>query len=86
MSHLRNCIAAVMASKDEAPDAAHEAQLPQSVRQEFEKAAQLRDKIKALKENQKHIDSLKKQMEEAVKNQEFEKAAELRDKIKSCQN
>jgi len=29
-----------MASKDEAPDAAHEAQLPQSVRQEFEKAAE----------------------------------------------
>jgi excinuclease UvrABC helicase subunit UvrB len=55
-------------------------------KQEFEKAAELRDKIKALKENQKHIDSLKKKMEEAVKNQEFEKAAELRDKIKSCQN
>ena len=53
-------------------------------KQEFEMAAQLRDKIKALKENQKHIDSLKKQMEEAVKNQEFEKAAELRDKIKNC--
>jgi protein-arginine kinase activator protein McsA len=32
------------------------------------------------------FDSLKKQMEEAVKNQEFEKAAELRDRIKSCQN
>lgn len=55
-------------------------------KQEFEKAAQLRDKIKTLKENQKNIDSLKKQMDEAVKNQEFEKAAELRDEIKSLQN
>ena len=53
--------------------------------QEFEKAAELRDKIKATKENQKHVDSLRKQMDEAVKNQEFEKAAELRDKIKLCQ-
>jgi excinuclease UvrABC helicase subunit UvrB len=53
--------------------------------QEFEKAAELRDKIKAIKENQKHLDSLKKQMDEAVKNQEFEKAAQLRDQIKNCQ-
>jgi len=55
-------------------------------KQEFEKAAELRDKINSLKENQKNIDSLKRQMEEAVKNQEFEKAAQLRDKIKSYQN
>ena len=53
--------------------------------QEFEKAAELRDKIKAIKENQKQVDSLKKQMDEAVKNQEFEKAAQLRDQIKNCQ-
>ena len=53
--------------------------------QEFEKAAELRDKIKTIKESQKQIDSLRKQMDEAVKNQEFEKAAELRDKIKLCQ-
>lgn len=53
--------------------------------QEFEKAAELRDKIKTIKESQKQVESLKKQMDEAVKNQEFEKAAELRDKIKLCQ-
>jgi excinuclease UvrABC helicase subunit UvrB len=55
-------------------------------KQEFEKAAELRDRIKSIKENQKHLESLKKQMEEAVKNQEFEKAAEFRDQIKNCQN
>jgi protein-arginine kinase activator protein McsA len=53
--------------------------------QEFEKAAELRDKIKSIKENQKHVESLRKQMDEAVKNQEFEKAAQLRDQIKNCQ-
>lgn len=53
--------------------------------QEFEKAAELRDKIKAIKENQKQVESLKKQMDEAVKNQEFERAAQLRDQIKNCQ-
>lgn len=53
--------------------------------QEFEKAAELRDKIKSLKENQKTIDSLKVKLDEAIKNQEFEKAAQLRDEIKSYQ-
>ena len=51
--------------------------------QEFEKAAELRDKIKSLKENQKVIDSLKLELDEAIKNQDFEKAAKLRDEIKS---
>ena len=40
--------------------------------------------IKGLKENQKHVETLKKQLDEAVKNQEFEKAAQLRDQIKNC--
>ena len=53
--------------------------------QEFEKAAELRDKIKSLKENQKAIDSLKSKLDEAVKNQDFEKAAQIRDEIKSLQ-
>lgn len=50
--------------------------------QEFEKAAELRDKIKEIKDNQNHFDSLKKQMDESVKNQEFEKDAQLRDQMK----
>lgn len=54
-------------------------------KQEFEKAAELRDKIKALKENQKHIKDLQKQLDEAVQKQEYEMAAQLRDQIKNCQ-
>lgn len=55
-------------------------------KQEFEKAAELRDKIKSLKENQKHIKDLQKQLDEAVQKQEYEMAAQLRDQIKNCQN
>ncbi len=53
--------------------------------QEFEKAAQIRDKINGLKENNKILDSLKEQLDEAVKNQDFEKAIKIRDEIKSLQ-
>lgn len=53
--------------------------------QEFEKAAELRDKINGLKENNKVIDSLKEQLDEAVRNQDFEKAIKIRDEIKSLQ-
>ncbi len=52
-------------------------------KQEFEKAAELRDKIKSLNEKSKKIENLHKRLEEAIQNQEFELAAQLRDEIKS---
>jgi excinuclease UvrABC helicase subunit UvrB len=54
-------------------------------KQEFEKAAKLRDKIKAIESSKEKIDTLKKELEVAVNEQNFEKAIELRDKIKSLE-
>lgn len=51
--------------------------------QEFEKAVELRDKIKKLEENKEVISQLKKELDECVKSENYEKAIELRDKIKS---
>jgi len=51
--------------------------------QEFEKAAELRDKIKEMEITQGKITKLKEELDLAIKNQEFEKAAEIRDQIKS---
>jgi protein-arginine kinase activator protein McsA len=51
--------------------------------QEFEKAAELRDKIKALSKNKQELEKLNQELSECVKNQDFERAIELRDKIKS---
>jgi excinuclease UvrABC helicase subunit UvrB len=52
-------------------------------KQEFEKAVELRDKIKKLELNNEEIIKLKKEMDDLVKNQDFEKAILVRDKIKS---
>lgn len=54
-------------------------------KQEFEKAAELRDLIKSIENNKQKIDDLNSELEVAVKNQNFEKAIELRDKIKKLQ-
>lgn len=54
-------------------------------KQDFEKAAKLRDKINAIEGNKKKIDSLKKDLDIAVKEQNFEKAIELREAIKSLE-
>ena len=51
--------------------------------QAFEKAVELRDKIKNLKNNSSKIDNLKKEMEIAIKEQNFERAIEIRDKLKT---
>jgi excinuclease UvrABC helicase subunit UvrB len=51
--------------------------------QEFEKAAELRDKIKNLKTNSSKIVNLKKEMEIAIKEQNFERAIEIRDELKT---
>jgi excinuclease UvrABC helicase subunit UvrB len=51
--------------------------------QEFEKAAELRDKIKNLKNNSTKIENLKKEMDIAIKEQNFERAIEIRDELKT---
>lgn len=50
--------------------------------QEFEKAAEIRDRIKELEKTKNKVDDLKLEMETAIKNQDFEKAAEIRDQLK----
>lgn len=54
-------------------------------KQDFEKAVELRDKIKKLELNNEEINKLKKEMSELVKNQDFENAILVRDKIKSLE-
>ena len=51
--------------------------------QAFEKAVELRDKIKNLKSNSSKIDNLKKEMEIAINEQNFERAIEIRDELKT---
>jgi len=51
--------------------------------QNFEKAVELRDKIKNLEQNVEKISKLQKELDESIKIQDFEKAIELRDKINS---
>lgn len=50
--------------------------------QEFEKAVELRDKIKNLEDNKIKLEDLNLQLTKAVDQQDYEKAIELRDKIK----
>lgn len=54
-------------------------------KQEFEKAAKLRDKIKSIEANKEKVETLNKQLELAIKEQNFEKAIELRDELKKLQ-
>jgi hypothetical protein len=49
--------------------------------QEFEKAVELRDKIKTLEKNKEKISELEKKLSECVEKQDYEKAIEYRDKI-----
>jgi hypothetical protein len=51
--------------------------------QDFEKAVELRDKIKKLELNKEELSKLNKELDECVKKQDFENAITLRDKIKS---
>ena len=50
--------------------------------QEFEKAVELRDKIKNLEDNKVKLEDLNFQLMKAVDQLDFEKAIELRDEIK----
>jgi protein-arginine kinase activator protein McsA len=51
--------------------------------QNFERAVELRDKIKTLEQNSEKISTLQKELDLSIKNQDFEKAIELRDQINS---
>ena len=50
--------------------------------QEFEKACELRDKIKTLEANKDKINELQTQLDKAISEQNFEDAIKLRDQIK----
>ncbi len=54
-------------------------------KQEFEKAAELRDKIKEIESSKEKIENLKKELEIAVREQNFEKAIEIRDSLKKIE-
>lgn len=50
--------------------------------QEFEKACELRDKIKNIEINKDKIAELQSQLDKSIKEQNFEESIKLRDKIK----
>jgi protein-arginine kinase activator protein McsA len=50
--------------------------------EDFEKAVELRDKIKNLESNQKEIEKLELELKQSVKDQNFEKSIEIRDQLK----
>ena len=50
--------------------------------QEFEKAVELRDKIKYMEENQDKISLLESKLKTAIESQNFERAIEIRDELK----
>jgi protein-arginine kinase activator protein McsA len=70
--------------KTEVDEISHlKSQLETSIEeQNFEKAAELRDKIKSLETNKEKILKLQSELKKAVDHQDFEKAIELRDEIK----
>ena len=50
-------------------------------KQKFERAVEVRDKIKNLEKNQDEIKHLQTKLDDAVSNQDFESAIKLRDKL-----
>jgi excinuclease UvrABC helicase subunit UvrB len=50
-------------------------------KQEFERAVEVRDKIKKLEKNQDDINKLQTELNEAIGKQDFESAIKLRDKL-----
>ena len=69
-------------STDELDEMKHKLELAVE-EQDFEKAVELRDKIKSLEKNKEKISELEKKLSECVEKQEYEKAIEYRDKIKA---
>ncbi len=50
--------------------------------EDFEKAVELRDKIKKLESNQKEITTLEAELKKSIEEQNFEKSIEIRDQLK----
>jgi excinuclease UvrABC helicase subunit UvrB len=50
-------------------------------KQEFEKAAEIRDRIKKMEKNNQEINDLQRQLDDSISKQDFESAIKLRDKI-----
>jgi len=50
--------------------------------EDFEKAVELRDKIKNLETNQKEIQKLEMELKKSIEEQNFEKSIEIRDQLK----
>ena len=55
-------------------------------KQDFERAAELRDQIKRLETNKADIDKLEGELKTAIEKQDFEEAIKLRDKIKELKS
>lgn len=51
-------------------------------KEDFEKAVELRDKIKKMESNQKEIEKLELELKQSIKDQNFEKSIEIRDQLK----
>ena len=59
------------------------AQLETAIENEdFEKAVELRDKIKNLESNQKEIEKLELELKQSIEDQNFERSIEIRDQLK----
>ena len=54
--------------------------------QDFEKAVELRDRIKSLENNQDKITELETELKESIEKQDFERAIKIRDEIKNLKS
>lgn len=62
-------------------------QLDQSVeKQDFEKAAKLRDQIKQIESNKEKIQEVQTKLDESIKKQDFESAIKYRDELKKLKS
>jgi protein-arginine kinase activator protein McsA len=55
-------------------------------KQDYESAAELRDKIKSIESNKEKIKGLESKLNDSVKNQDFESAIKYRDEIKKLKS
>ena len=62
-------------------------ELEQAVeKQDFEKAAKLRDQIKQIEANKEKIKEIQSKLDESVKNQDYESAIKYRDELKKLKS
>lgn len=72
---------------NETPNVSNEKTLKQQLEiaienEDFEKAVELRDKIKKLESNQAEIEKLEMELKKSIKEQNFEKSIEIRDQLR----